>query len=150
MAVTALYRISSNEVVKISVKGQTFSDRNTNVWGVLTDPVLPDGNQVRDISLDPIGPLRVLGLAKIAVPGTNTVRNSTQAEIDSFDASQVDDDNQEDADRAKDLLRNHPQFRKFAQLMFKAINRTRQDAGLTPWTKPQIVAFINAQVSKDD
>ncbi len=114
---TALYRISSDEVVKISPKDQSFSDRDASVWGVLTDPTTPDGTDVRDTSTDPVGPLRVLGFSKIAEPGSNNVRNATQPEIDTFAAAQLDDDNQLDADQAADLGDVHPQFRK----TFKAI-----------------------------
>jgi len=119
MATTVLYRISSNEVIKISTRGQLFDDRDTTFWGVLTDPSLPDGNQVRDNTGELPGPLRVLGLAKFAVVGTNTVRNATQTEIDGFAAPETDDDNQQDASRAADLGDIHPQFRK----MFKSVSK---------------------------
>lgn len=150
MAVTALYRISSNEVIKISTKGQPFSDRNPTYWGVLTDPNLPDGNQVRDVSVEPPGALRVVGFAKIAEPGVNTVRNATQGEINSFDAAEIDDENNQDAEQTVNLLRDHPQFRKFTKLIFKAMNQIRSDAALAPWTAAQIRTFIENNVSKDD
>lgn len=118
---TALYRISSNEVLKISLKGQNFSDRDSAVWGVLTDPVLPDGSEVRDTSGPDPGPLRVLGFAKIAIVGSNTVQNATQPEIDTFALGEVDDDNQLDADQAAVLLDGHPQFRKILKAMIKGI-----------------------------
>jgi len=123
MATTVLYRISSNEVIKISTRGQLFSDRDTTFWGVLTDPSLPDGNEVRDNSSSPPGPLRVLGFAKFAVVGTNTVRNATQTEIDGFAAPETDDDNQQDADRAADLGDTHPQFRRTFKAVLKGIVR---------------------------
>lgn len=111
---TALYRISSNEVVKISTKNQPFTDRNTTIWGVLTDPTTPDGIEVREEfgAGGTLGPLRVLGYAKIAETGTNNVRNALQAEIDTFEAAQTDDDNQLDAEGAGVLFDTHPRFRK--------------------------------------
>ena len=120
---TALYRISSNEVLKVSLKDQAFSDRDTAVFGVLTDPTTPDGTDVRDQSGAESGPLRVLGFAKIAEPGGNNVRNATQPEIDGFAASQIDDDNQLDADQAADLGDTHAQFRKVFKSILKGIVR---------------------------
>lgn len=105
---TALYRISSGEVVKISLMDQTWPDRNTTYWGVLTNPSLPDGTEVRD----PNGDLRVLGYAKYADVGGNTVRNAIQAEIDTYAAAQTDDENQQDADGAESLFITHPRNRK--------------------------------------
>ena len=78
MAITALYRISSNEVIKISLKGQDFADRDTNIWGVLTDPSLPNGSDVREeLSENQLGPLRQLGFAKIADAGITNVQLTT-------------------------------------------------------------------------
>lgn len=105
---TALYRVSSGEVVKISLMDQAWPDRNTTYWGVLTNPSLPDGTDVRD----PAGDLRVLGYAKYADVGGNTVRNATQPEIDTYAAAQTDDENQQDADGADLLFLTHPRWRK--------------------------------------
>jgi hypothetical protein len=126
---TALYRLASNEVLKISLKGQSFAERNTARFGVLTDPALPDGTLVRSSANGTLGPLRQLGLAKIAVPGSNTVRNATQVEIDAFAAAEVDDENSLDAEAAIALLETHPQFRKmmvaFADITKDEINTLR-------------------------
>jgi hypothetical protein len=103
---TALYRINGGEVIKISGTDQTWPDRNTTYWGVLTDPPFPDGTVVRE----PDGPLRVLGFAKINDAGT--VRNATQPEIDTFAPAQTADENLQDAGGAEDLFLNHPRFRK--------------------------------------
>lgn len=154
MATTALYSVSSNEVVKINPKGQLFSDRDTAFWGVLTDPALPDGNEVRDTSGFLMGPLRVLGLSKIAVPGTNTVRNATQAEIDGFEASQMDIDSQQEANRAKELLNSHPQFRRvlvaMADILKDEINILRAQHGLPARTLAQFKTAMLNRISKDD
>lgn len=147
MPTTALYRISSNEVVKISLKGQPFSDRDTTFWEVLTDPVLPDGSDVRDTSTEPPGPLRVLGYAKIAEPGINTCRNALQVEIDTFVPAETDDDNQMDADAGVDLLQVHPQFRKLMKAIIKGIikddNRT-----LAQWEQFKIDVAAAANLSQ--
>ncbi len=126
---TALYRESSNEVLKVSAKDQSFSDRDAAVFGVLTDPTTPDGVDVRE-QTDDLGPLRQLGFAKIAEPGGNNVRNATQPEIDGFAASEIDDDNQLDADQALVLFEDHPQFRKKEKartdIIMREINLLRQ------------------------
>ncbi len=118
MPITVLYRKASNEVLKISLNGQLFDDRDTTFFGVLTDPDFPDGTgPVRELLPDDSwGDLRVLGYAKIAEPGTGangTVRLATQPEIDGFAALETDDTNQMDANRVSDWVDNHPQFRKF-------------------------------------
>lgn len=113
MATTALYRKTSNEVVKISLSGQTFSDRDTVYWGVLTDPTLTDGNQAVDAS----GNLRVLGTAKFAVVGSNTIRNATAPEIAAFATGQTTDESAQDASEAVAFFQTHPRFRK----AFKAV-----------------------------
>ncbi len=105
---TALYRINGGEVIKISATDQTWSDRNTTYWGVLTDPSLPDGSDV----LDPTDQARVLGYAKFADVGGNSVRNAIQAELDNFPVAQAADEDLQDAERATDLFLTHPQFRK--------------------------------------
>ena len=128
----ALYRLSTREVLKISVTAppQTFSDADPAFFGVLIGPTTPDGTNVRDVFGVTPGPLRVLGFAKIAEPGGNNARNAIQAEIDTFAAGETDDDNQQDANRAKDLLDVHPQFRKlmiaFSDIIKDEINILRR------------------------
>jgi hypothetical protein len=148
MSITVLYRKSSGEVVKISVKGQTFVDRNQTYWGVLTDPSLPDGNECRPEG----GDLRVLGFAKINDSGT--VRNATQPEIDSFAAFEDDDENSQDADAAIDLFESHPRFRKmmiaFADVIKDEINILRQQHSLSDRTLEQLKTAIKNRINKDD
>ena len=130
---TALYRLSSNEVLKISTVDQPFSDRDPEVFGVLTDPTTPDGTEVREQDLpsaaEPQGPLRELGFSKIAEPLINNVQNATQAEIDTFAPAEEDDNNQLDADQGRTLYLIHPQFRKlftaFADILKDEINILR-------------------------
>ena len=126
---TALYRISSNEVLKISVKDQSFSDRDTAVFGVLIDPATPDGTEVRE-QTDDLGPLRELGFAKIADTVGNDCHNAIQVEIDTFAAAEEDDENVLDATQAQSLLLVHPQFRKmmtaFSDILKDEINLLRQ------------------------
>lgn len=105
---TALYRINGGEVVKISLTDQTWPDRNTTYWGVLTDPSFPDGTEVRHVDRE----LRELGYAKFADVGGDTVRNATQPEIDTYAPAQTDDEDQQDADGAEDLFITHPRYRK--------------------------------------
>lgn len=133
MTVTALYRISSNEVIKTSLSGQTFDDprRDASLWAVLTDPTTPDGTDVRDNS-DPqnLGPLREFGFAKIAEPGGNNIRDATAPEIGvegppptGFWLFKDEDEKQQDADRAADLGDLHPRLRKIFKALLKGIVR---------------------------
>lgn len=147
---TALYRLGSMEVTKISLTDQTFSSLDPAEWGVLTNPTTPDGTSVRDESGRIAGPLRVEGLAKIAEPavGPNgNVRNATQAEIDTFAAAEKADEDKQDADRAGVLLETHSQFRKlflaFADIVRTEVNTLREGTfgGLTgATTTAQVIA----------
>jgi hypothetical protein len=121
---TGLYRISSNEVIRLSVANQSFTDRDTNLWGVITDPPTPDGTETRD----PSGDLRVLGYSKILDAGT--ARNATQPEIDGFAAAETADENVSDREAARALLRTHPTFRKlmkaYSDVLVGELNALRQ------------------------
>ena len=114
---TALYRITSNEVVKISLKDQPFSGIDATYWAVLTDPTLPDGS---DATQDE-GGLRELGYSKISEPGSNNIRNATQLEIDTFEGFENEDNKLMDADRASHLLETHPSFRKVFKAFLKLV-----------------------------
>lgn len=122
---TALYRISSGEVVKISLSDQMWDDRAPAFWGVLTTAAYPDGTQTRHIDRD----LRELGFAKFADVGGNTVRNAVQAEIDTYAPAQEDDENQQDALGAGGLFLVHPRNRKlmtaFADIIKDEMNILR-------------------------
>jgi hypothetical protein len=152
MPTTALIRRSSGEVIKISLKGQSFADADPNYWEVQTDPPLPDGNKVRDDSGIELGPLRELGFAKIW-DGAD-VRNATQGEIDGFVGSQDNDEKNEDADRARELLNVHPQFRKvliaFADIIRSEINVLRQQHGLPERTLSQLKTAMLNRIDRDD
>lgn len=151
---TALFRKSSGEVVKISLSDQAFLDADPTFWGVLTDPAFPDGTDVRDMDPDPAGPLRVLGFSKRAVPGPPTVRNATAPEIATFAAAQTDDENQMDADRAKQLFEMDPQTRKLFIALMDAtrteVNTLRAEHALPDRTLDQWKTAIRNRISKDD
>lgn len=142
---TALYRIHGGEVLKVSLKGQPFSDRDSTYWGVLTDPVLPDGSAVREPLPDgTLGLPRQLGWAKVAVPASNTVRNATQAEIDAWAAAETADDNAQDATRVAELFQNHPQWRKaFKALLKRILQVTNTEATQFNALRAQIAAATN-------
>jgi hypothetical protein len=145
MAVTALYRISSGEVVKISLKGQSFADRNPAYWGVITDPVLTDGTTVRAINPDgTMGPLRVFGLAKHYVGVGQDIRNATQAEIDTYAAKELADERQQDADQVAVLFEQHPRWRKAFKALVKRIVQVTNDE------KTQINALRQAILGATD
>lgn len=150
---TALFRKTSGEVVKISLRNQAFADADPTFWGVLTDPAFPDGTDVRDMDTDPAGPLRVLGFSKRAVPGP-IVRNATAPEIALFAPAQADDENQMDADRAGSLFETDPQTRKlFTALMDVArieVNTLRAEHALAPRTLDDWRTAIRNRISKND
>lgn len=92
---TAKYRKRGFECDKISLRDQQFPDNQ--FYGMLIDPNLPNG----DVTRDEEGNLRVLGFAKFADVGANTVRNATQAEIDQFIIAEQEDEKDIDTERAK-------------------------------------------------
>ena len=145
---TALYRKNGGEVIKISIKDQSFADANSTYWGVLTDPAMPDGTEIRD----PNEADRVLGYAKI-VDGT-TVRNAVQAELDNFPVAELADENNQDADGAADLFQTHPRFRKmmiaFADIIKDEINILRAEHGLPDRTLAQLKTAISNRINKDN
>ncbi len=148
VATTVLFRINGKEVIKISTKGQTFVDRNTTYWGVLTDPPFSDGTVIRDSNED----LRVLGFAKMW-DGTN-VRNATQTEIDNFVVAEEEDDKLQDKDAAINLFKANPRFRKmmiaFADIIKNEINILRRKHGLADRELPQLYTAIENRINKDD
>lgn len=116
---TALYRISSGEVLKISLVDQPFDDADSTYFGVLTDPTLTDGSAYVDSN----GDLRVLTFSKIANVGGNEIHNATQGEIDGFAAFEASDESEMDAERAQALADVDPIFRKiFKALMLRIID----------------------------
>lgn len=165
---TAIYRKSSNEVHKISLMDQVWPEIDTNYWAIAADVNLPDGSDVREVlPTGRLGNFRVLGYAKIYEPGTNTVRNATQTEIDGFEPLETEDENIQDADSAKELLSNHPRFRKllvaFADILVDEINILRQqfndttaevpqltNTNFQPRTLAQLKTAIINRISKDD
>lgn len=116
---TALYRKSSNEVLKISLVDQPFTDADATYFGVLTNPTLTDGSAY----VDGNGDLRVLGFAKIANVGSNEIHNAIQSEIDGFAALESTDESAMDAERAQALADIDPVFRKiFKALLLRIID----------------------------
>ena len=105
---TAKYRVNGGEVSKISLKGQVFDPLPAG-FAVLTDPLLPDGSDIREPT-DDLGPPREFGFAKIAVPASNLVRNATQDEIDEFPDFEEEDKKELHVEQANVLLKDHPHF----------------------------------------
>jgi len=104
--ITALYRKSSGEVRSISTAGNLFEEDVDEFVGVAIDISLTNGSEVQN----PNGDYRVLGYAKFNDSGT--IRNAVQNEIDTFYASEIDDYNQKDANKAKEYFQNNPEFRR--------------------------------------
>ncbi len=118
---TALYRIDGGEVLKISVAGQSFSESDPTYFGVLVDPTLTDGPDVTEVVDGVLGPMRVLGFAKIALPGSNTIRNATQGEIDAFAPAEAAWRDALDATQALTSINNHPRWRKVFKALLKRL-----------------------------
>ena len=152
MATTVLHRVRGGEVLKISLRGQLFDDRDTVFWGVLIDPPRPDGDTVRDLSGATPGPMRALGFAKV-FDGTD-VRNADQAEIDQMPIDEDEDEKDQDAAAAIVLAEVHPQFRKvvkaLALITMDEINLLRAQHSLTARTKPQVLTALMNKISRDD
>ena len=152
---TVLYRKNGDEVLKISLRDQPFTEADTTYFGVLTNPSFPDGTDTRERLPDGnLGPARQLGFAKIAIPGTNTVRNATQAEIDAWAAAEQEDEDLQDAADADSLFMTHPQFRKvlkaLVKLLVAEINTLRSQHSLSARTNAQAFTALRNAISKDD
>ena len=152
---TALYRKSTGEVLRVAranAEGriQMWPQVDTRFFGVAIDPLTPDGDKVFDDSTPIGGPRRVLGWAKHYDAVTNTVRNSLQVEINSYAAGEQADRAKLDAGSAKEIAKTHPVYRKLISGIVKMINQTRSDAGLTPWTKADIVNFLDTNITEND
>jgi hypothetical protein len=140
--ITVLYRISSGEVLKISLRGQIFDRINSNIFAYLIDPSFPDGTDNREIVDGQLGPGRILGYQKIAIPGSGLVRNGTQEEIDGFQSLQQEDDNLQDELGAKVFLETHPRFRKIFVGILKLLvdqllekSNVKQNEMITQWNQ---------------
>jgi hypothetical protein len=148
-ATTAIYRISSGEVINISTEDDPFSplgDRHGKL-AVISNATYPDGTITR---LG--GELRVLGTAKILV-GT-VIRNATQQEIDGFAIAAADDLNQIEADKAVNLFQDDPRLRRilvaFAAVLVDEINILRSEHSLPDRTLQQLKTAILNRINKDD
>lgn len=119
MAITAVYRKNGLEVLKVSLAGQLFASLDPVYWGVLTDPLTPNGTNVRSDVEGVLGPMRQLGFAKVAIVGSNTVRNATAPEIAAFVTSEATDAGLQDVGAVANWFQTHPRFRR----AFKALVR---------------------------
>ena len=137
-ATTALYRISSNEVYKISEENDIFAFDVSDQLAVATSVSTPDGDATWDTS----GNLRVLGYSKI-LDGT-TVRNATQEEIDTFAAFEAEDRNIKEADQATAYFQNDPKFRRAMIAIIKGIIKEDNEGRL--WTR-SFMAAVAASTS---
>jgi hypothetical protein len=145
---SCLYRKSSNEALKWHLT-QLFSDADPIYFGVAIDPLTPDGTTVRDTTIDPPGPRRVLGQAKIYVPGSNTIQNATQVEIDGWAAFETSDQNNQDTELAAGMLNKATRFsnktvrKAFAAMLKRIVSENNLMA--TQWNafRAEVVAANN-------
>ena len=145
---TALYRISSNEVLKISEADDLFTEFKSSFKEVAENITCPDGTDV----ISPSGERRILGYVKI-LDGT-VVRNATQEEINTFAASETDDDNIRQASEATSYFQQDPKLRRiltaFADIIVSEINILRSEHGLANRTLSQLKTAIINRIDKDD
>lgn len=148
MAHTALYRIVSGEVVKISHETATktpqqFAERNTAYWGVLQSPTLPDG--VTQVTRNPDGTIsRTLGEALWADVSGNAVLVATQPQIDAYAAGETADEHAQEADRAKIMINVSPRYRKvFKALLKRMLQVTNSNAAQINGIKSAIAGASN-------
>ena len=141
-ATTALYRISSGEVIAISTEDNPYTG-NPDIFAVISNATYPDGTTFSK---------RVLGAAKI-LDGT-VIRNATQSEIDAFQAAAIDDRNIKDAAEAIEYLQTDAKIRRiltaFADIIVSEINILRSEHGLPDRTLSQLKTAIENRISKDD
>jgi len=129
---TVLFRKSSGEGLKYSVKGQSFRPMDVGAanefdkyFGVAIDPAIPDGMSVRDLSGSEPGPMRVLGLAKHYDEVLHIWRNATQAEIDTYATLEQSDINNADVEVSRGFLKpgkfSNSTQRKFNRALLRFI-----------------------------
>ena len=115
LAATAVYRVSSNEVVLIDTEDGDFADAVTNYLVLKTGATFPDGTECRISNFD----LRVLGVAKIL--DGDIVRNATQNEIDTFHDAEVGDLLQAEVDRIVKYMNTDKKMRRIIIALVKGI-----------------------------
>ena len=122
IAITTLYRLSSNEVYVIDLNDQVQT--GSDYFAVITNATYPDGTQCRDSDFQ----LRVPGLSKI-LDGT-VVRNATTEEIATFADLEISDFKQAEANNALSLLEQDPKLRRILKavtaVILQELNRQRQ------------------------
>lgn len=140
----AVYRVSSNEVLKIGSISETFEQ----FLAVKTGASFPNGTDTKD----PNGDHRVFGYSKI-VDG-DVIRNATQIELDTFRPAAIDDRNQFQTTQAVNYFKNDPNFRRimiaFAAILVNEINILRAEHALSDRTLEQLKTAIENRISKDD
>lgn len=151
----AYYRVSSGEVLGIrhvDDPENPYADIATThpgAYGIITNPNLPDGILLRDQSSAIPGPIRQLGFAKHYDSGSNTIRNSTQPEIDTYGPAERAWRSEEARDRARDLL-DHPQWGK---LFTAVVDVIRDETTRSPGQRRalgQLKADIRSRISEND
>lgn len=139
MAIIALYRKSSGQVIRISMTGHLFPDVDPARFGILVDPHCPDGTDWR-------APM------KIALPHARTVRNATQAEQDRFQQAMDADVHQQDQVLAQRLLRENPQWSKvfgcLVESLMDEINTLRAALDLPPKSARSLLWHTESRIGR--
>ena len=147
---TALYRISSGEVIGISSREGQFDTINKLQFTIIEDPVFKNGTD----NFNKENPIpREFGYQKIVDREAHAVRNATQEEIDGFYEAETIDVDVMDAVFAKVFMNDHPRFKKLMKATVKVlvdeINVIRQDLELSILDDYEVRKRIKDRIKSD-
>lgn len=147
---TALYRISSGEVIGISLKDREYTDINISQFRVIKDPVFKDGTD----NFNRENPIkRELGYQKIFDSESEEIRNATEEEIDIFHGAEEIDIDMMDSIFAKVFMNDHPRFKKLmkatVKVLVEEINMINQQLGLSILDDYEVRKRIKDRIKSD-
>lgn len=148
MPASILVRKASGEVLRIDPNGQDFlvnvPAEYATYWESISDPPFPDG-------MDYI-PRRVLGKQK-HWDGFNC-RNSTQSEIDGYQAFEDADESEKDEKQIRSEVQNDRRERRKARALAKTLadylNPLYAAHLLTPPTPAQVFQKYRSEIKKEN
>ena len=124
---SCLYRLQGREVIKVSHNDSTFDGHNEKYFGVLENIKHPDGTALhRELANGELGPPKEPGYAKIAVVGSNSIRNAKPSEISKFITEEAEDEEDMKAEAAIALLDGNEVFAKAFAAMLEEVDALGQ------------------------
>ena len=129
-----LYRITSEEVVRVATNSNAFDDEDTTYFATVLDPSTPDGQN----------------LVPAKIRDGTTVRNATAPEIATFAAAEATDLTLIDRTSAKDIFDTGSVSKKYlkaiVQVTLDEINTLRGLHSLADRTLAQAKSAINSKI----